>query len=304
MDGQTLLFLMREAMNEPSGSDYLNDYLSYHYLYDAACELNSRIAVITSSQTITTVADQAEYNLNADFMGLYLKDSEGRYFVKYYDGTDYTFLFLKGYESIYYDNQTTSVSIPDNFGIKYGTTQLSNIAGTASAGGTVASGEATLTDTSSATKFSNASAGDLVHDTTGSYHGVVIAKTSNTALVTAIFDSAGQASSWTIADSYVVVPQGRFSLLLDPPPTTAGHTITVPYIQKPTPVFAPYRKYSFPVEARELVEAAVRKYKYRDREPAFGDAYFRYFDRSTKLTSAVTKKSLARNTFSMNLKVR
>lgn len=197
MDGCTLLMLIREALTESSGSTYLNDQLSYSLLWDAAKEINARTASITSSQTITTVADQAEYNLNPDFGGLYLKNSNGDLFVKFYDGTNYTFITPKPYAEVVYDNQTTSVTIPDYVSIKQATTQVSNITGTASADGAASNGEATLTDTSSTTKFANAVAGDRAHNTTGDEHGIVLAKTSNTALVTAIFDDSGTAQGWS-----------------------------------------------------------------------------------------------------------
>jgi hypothetical protein len=305
MDGYTLLFLLRESMNEASGSDWINDQLSYTYLYDAAKELNARTAAITSSQSITTVATQQEYNLNPDFLSLYLTDNEGSLIIKVNDGTDDTFITFKPYAQTVYDNLTDSVEIPDGFTIKHATTAVVNVTGTASADGTLSNGEATLTDTTSATKFSTISVGDMVHNTTDGTHGIVIAKTSDTALVTAMFDGAGTAAGWTIADAYVIVPQGRFALLLDPPPSTAGYTVTVAYIQKPTPVFSPYRSYKFPTDcSRELVDYAVGRYKFRDRDPSTGATWLSMADRALNLSGGTVKKATNRNTFHMNLKGR
>ena len=303
MDGWTLLFDLREALHERSDSDWLNDQISYTYLYEAAAELNSRIASITSTQSITTIAETSEYRLNPDFMGLYLRDGENRFYVKLNDGTNDFFITHKSYEDVIYDNLTTSQTIPDWFTIKAATTQLSNVTGTASADGTVSSGEATLTDTSSSTKFSNISAGDWVHNTTSGYHGIVLEKTSGTVLATAIFDSVGTASSWTASDSYVVVPQPRYSIVFEPPTSTAAYTVTVFYLKKPDPVFAPYRSYKFPVETkRELVQYAAGRYKYRDRDLQTGNAMFQFSDRSAMVTSGIVKVSTNRGGFKMNLK--
>lgn len=303
MDGYTLLDDLRETLGEATTGSWLNNHVGYTHLYNASCEINVRNAFHTSSQPITTVASTSEYALNPDFMGLYLKDPEGRIYVKYYDGSNYTFINHAAYETIYYDNQTGSVSIPDRFTIKPKTTAVANVTGTASANGVATNGEATLTDTSSATKFSTIAAGDLVHNTTQGYHGIVIYKTSDTALVTAIFDSTGTAQSWTSADAYIIVPQGRFSLIVDPPSSTAAHTITVPYIKKPDPVFSPYRSYPFPMECkRDLVEYAAAQYRLRDRDEQSAGTHLKMYERNLGMTGGTTAKSLNRGGFTMQLK--
>jgi hypothetical protein len=143
----------------------------------------------------------------------------------------------------------------------------------------------------------------LVHNTTSDYHGVVIAKTSNTALVTAAFDEDGTAHAWAASDAYVIVPQGRFALIVDPPTLTAGETITVEHIKKPTPVYSPYRSYPFPTNcASEMVSYAAFRYKYRDREPSFGDKFAGWFDRSLRQTGRTVRGALNRGGFSMNMK--
>lgn len=305
MDGYTLLYELREALNESSTGSWLNNHLGFTFLYEAACEINARHAFLTGSQTVTTVASTSEYHLDPAFMGLYMRDPDGNYFTKYYDTSNYTFINHESYERIYYDNQTTDVSIPDRFSIKPQTTAVSNVTGTASAIGTVSSttGEATLTDTSSATKFANVEAGDLVHNTTTDYHGIVIAVTSDTALVTAIFNSTGTAQSWASSDAYVIVPQGRFSLILDPPSLTAGHSVYVPYIKKPTPVYGYYRSYPFPVECkRDLISYAAARYKLRDRDEQSASTHLKMYERNLGITGGITKASMNRGGFKVNFK--
>jgi hypothetical protein len=303
MDGWTLLFELRESLNESSSSTYLNDQVSYGHLYSAAQKINLATAAITSSQTITTTATTSEYGLNPDYMGLYLMDLNKELFVKYNDLIDDYFVTFQPYEEVYYQNNSDDKSIPDRFTIKDVTTAVANVTGNASAGGALVNGEATLTDASIATKFATIAAGDLVHNTTSAYHGIVISKTSSTALVTAMFDENGDAKAWDLADAYIVVPQGRFALVVDPPSLTSLHTITVPYIKKPSPVFSPYRSYSFPLECKDaMVEYAAFKYKYRDREPSFGDKFYQWFDKEVKDISKQTRHSLNRGGFTMNMK--
>jgi hypothetical protein len=303
LDGWTLLEDLQEQLNEPSSSTFLNDRVSYGYLYDAARQINERLAVITSTQTITTIASTFEYNLNPDFMGLFMKDSDGKLFVKYTNSSSAdTFITHQPYDELYYGKTTTDGPIPYRFSVKE-STAVSNITGTASAIGTVAQGEATLTDTSSTTKFSTVTAGDSIHNTTQDYHGIVIAKTSNTALVTAIFNSSGTAMSWANADAYIIIPQGRFKLVIDPPSLTASETITVPYIQKPAPVYSPYRAYPFPESCHgAFIEYASFKYKYRDRDPNYGDKFFAWFDKEVRTSGSIIKKSENRGGFTMNMK--
>jgi hypothetical protein len=305
MDGWTLLHDLRESLNERSDSDWLNDHASYLYLYEAAMELNARTASITTYQDITTVADTAEYRLNPDFMGFHMTDREGRYYIRFYDNTSYYFINHKEYDEVVYDNLTDSQDIPNYFSIKPATTQISNVTGTASADGSSSNGEATLTDTSASDQFEDVEVGDLVHNTTDTSHGIVLAITSDTALVTAIFDSNGDAASWEEDDAYVIVPQPRHSIILEPESETAGYTIRVYYIQKPPPVFSPYRSYKFPTDCRrELVQYALGRYKYRDRDPEFGNAFYQFSDRSARVTGGVVGKSRNRGGFKMNLRKR
>jgi hypothetical protein len=303
IDGYTLLFELREALNETSASAFMNDRVSYGYLWDAALKINLNIAALTSTQTISALTSTSIYNLNPDYMGLYMRDFQKNLFIKYNDGSSDTFITFQTYEELYYQNNSTATSIPWRFSLKDITSAISNITGTASAIGTVSDGEATLTDTSSASKFSTVNPGDIIHNTTSGYHGMVIAKISETALITAIFNADGDAQSWAASDYYIIIPQGRFALVIDPPSSTASHTITVPYIKKPVPVFSPYRSYDFPFECKEaLVQYAVFKYKYRDREPSFGDKFMQWFGQEVGQERKAMRKAVNRGGFTMNMK--
>lgn len=303
MDGKTLLRLLRESLSEESGSAWLDDNLSYDYLYEAAQELALRTRLITKQQTITTVADQANYALNGDFLSLYMKrDSDEDYFLKFYDGSNYSWLTWKDYEDIYYDNNTTSVAIPDHFCIKDKSSLPTQVTGTATSAGAASGGECTLTDT--AADFSDVDHGDWVHNTTDGSVGIVLSKTSSTVLVTALF--GGTDDDWSSSDAYVIQPMHRMEVYLDPPPSTASYYLYVPYIQRPEPVYSDYGVYRFPTQyLRHLVDYASAKYKYRDREADFAKEFLSRWEIGAVKTASRSRRMLNRGrTVKVNMRAR
>ena len=115
MDGKALLFRLRQVLDEDSTSSFMDDRTSFDYLYEASIELAMRTKALISSQTITTVADQSGYTLDADFLGLYAKDSHNTYFIKHTDSSSNdNFPIWRDYEDILFANQTTSVAVPPN----------------------------------------------------------------------------------------------------------------------------------------------------------------------------------------------
>ena len=298
MPGKTYNYKLRQLLNEDADSAFLDTRTSYDYLWEAAIEFNARTNFLKSTQEITTVADKTGYALNADFMKLYLKDSNNEFYIKYNDGSNNTFLNWKEYEDIVYSDNTTSQSIPDYFSIIDDQSLDSQVTGTATSAGALSGGQAILTDTSA--DFSDVSAGDIVHNTTDGSDGIVLSKTSSTVLVTALF--GGSVDEWTVSDSYVIQPQGRLQLILDPPPSTDGHTIIVYYVQRPTPIYSDYGTYRFPSQYMDgLVKYAAFLYKFRDREPNFGNAWYKIFDRQVRMAADSVNKSLLRRDFKMNL---
>lgn len=276
---------------------------SYDYLYNAACEFIKRTACCTTTQSITTVASTADYNLNSNYMGLHLRNSNGQFFIEYNDGTTKTFPLFKPYEDIIYENNTTETASPSYFTVLDDSSNYSRITGTASAAGAASAGQCTLTDTSSSTKFSNANDGDVVHNTTDGSVGVVLSKTSDTALVVALFD--GSANDWTQNDAYVIQPQNRYLLKASPIPSTASHTITVYYLERPTPVYSDYGIYRIPQEYKMALSFyAAWLYKYRDGEPNYGDKYFTYFENEVKKAGFNLNKSLNRKSVNISFNAR
>jgi len=301
MNGYSLLRGLRELLSETATGTWLNDRFSYDCLYDAAAATADRTSIFTNTQTITTVATQANYALNTDYLRLYLKDEWNRYFVKYYNGSSYFWIPFEEFDDIVLANQTSTASVPSRFTVKYATTNPVNVTGTAGAApGLLVYGEAILNDTSLWTKFSTVTAGDEVHNITDGSHGVVIQKVTDIQLVTCMFD--GTDDDWTVGDTYVISPQGRFEIYFDPPPSTSAHTVTLYYVQRPAPVYSPYKTYNFPIDFRDaLINYAAWKYKYRDSQPNMGDAFYKYWDNIVRRYGRAINAGLNKKGFTVNL---
>ena len=299
MDGKSLTNGLAVILNETvSSSDFLSSRASYDFLYEAACEFVRRTRVLTTTQTITTSASVASYDLNADFSGLYLRDSQNRYTIKYNDGSTDYFLPFRDYESVAYANQTTAALIPSNFSLIDDATLPARITGTVTSAGASSNGECTLTD--SAAPFTSVKVGDDVHNTTDESDGVVIGITSTSALVTALF--GGTDNDWDSSDAYVIVPQGRKHIVFDPPPSMSGHVATLHYVQKPQPVYSPYTTYRFDRQyAPALIKYAAWLYKYKDSEPNFGDAFYKYWDAQCRMAAKTEHKSFDKPTMRVNM---
>lgn len=302
MDGTTLLRRLAEALAEETDSSWLDTQFSYELLWESAIELNLRARQLTGTQTITTVADQAGYNLNADFLEPQMRDGNLQYFVKYNDGTSDSFLRWRPYEEVYYSNLTTSVTVPSDFTIIDKATLPTQITGTATSVGAASGGQCTLTDT--AANFTDVAEGDIVHNTTDGSNGRVLSVTSTTALIVALF--GGTNNDWTIADAYIIQPQNRMQIVFEPPPSTAAHTVTVPYLKRPAPVFSDYGTYRFQQHfLPSLISYAAALYKYRGDQHAFADKFLNQWELNVMRNAGFMHKAKASsNRFRVNLKAR
>ena len=272
MDGASLIYNLNSLLKEDSTSTFLDLRSSYFYCYQGMLEFVRKTKALTSSQDITSVTGQSSYDLNADFMATYFQDSWNRQVVNYKPtgGGDY-WIPWQDYDKIIQMNNTAS-PIPSVFCVA-DRSLTARITGTATATSALAYEESTLTD--AAAPFLNANVGDEVHNTKDGSSGIVIEKTSNSALVTALF--GGTNGFWTVGDAYIVIPQALKSLILDPPNSLTGDTITVPYLQKPAPVYSSYRTYRVDSQFEMApVLFAAFFYKYSDRVPDFGDKMYQH----------------------------
>ena len=311
-DGWTLIRNLRQLLSESTTATWPDVRTSYDFLYQAAIKTADRLTLGVTTQTITTVADQANYALDADFLRLYLTNEQGNYFIKYTDASaNVYFIYMDSYDSIILANNTTSVAVPWTFTIreKAPATQIAGAATATAAtfthGYTIfgqSLGEATLTyATGGFTAYVNV--GDIVHNTTDGSHGLVIASSLDTAVLCALFD--GTNNYFTNADAFVINPQARFELYLDPPPLTAAETITVYYVQKPAPVYSAYRRYNLlSGHTDALVAYAAWLYKYRDREPNMGDPFYKIWDEATRNLYRTVKNVKREKGYRVNLNVK
>jgi hypothetical protein len=300
MDGRMMLYQLRQLLQESDSSSFLDDRTSYDYLYEAACELVSALKLGTASQTITTTATTSLYDLNADYLCLYVKNDFNDYVIKYYDGSGYYWPSFRDEAFIFQENSTSDSSIPNNFSIVDESTVPVNETGTATADGATTNGECTLTDAAGGFVVAGVSAGDQIHNTTDLSDGVVLSVTDATHLQVALF--GGTANDWTSADAYTLIPQTRRQLFLDPPSLTAGHVITIKYVPKPSPVYSDFRTYRVPSHyLPAIVKYAAWLYKYRDREPNFGDAWYKYWEMQLRKYHANENRSPAKQKWTVNM---
>ena len=299
MDGLTLLYKLNQTLQEDSvTSGFLDTRTSYDYIYEAAVEFVKQTACISNTQDITTVAETSNYDLAYDYMMMFMRDSNNEFFVKYYDTSAYTFINFREYGAVRASNNTTSTSIPWSFSIVDDRTAETIVTGTTTSAGASSGGESTLTD--AAATFT-ANPGDTVHNTTDGSSGFVVSRTSTTALVTALF--GGTNNDWTSGDAYVIVMAPKKQLVVDPPSSTAGHTITIEYICNPVPVYSSFRSYRIPPNYMPaIVKYAAWLYKYRDREPSFGDAWYKYWAAQVERAMNTELRAKHVNRFRVNMK--
>ncbi len=293
-----LIRRLTNLYNEDSDGGWLDEQTSYDYLYDGAIEFVDRTGCLRASQSITTVATKTDYDINPDFLRLYLKNTSNNYYLKLYDTSNYHFLTWKDYEDIYYGNNTTSVAIPGKFTI-IDADLPDKVIGTTTSDGADSGGQQTLTDT--AGDFSDVNAGAIVHNTSDASSGIVLSKTSSTVLVTALFN--GTSSDYTSGDAYVIQPQARYKLIIDPPPSKSGYTIYLPYVQRPAPVYSDYGIYAF-VNPSALVKYAFWLYKYRDKDPNFGDAMYKFWEMEVSKKAYSINRGQRPTRIKVNMKAR
>ena len=299
MDGQTLCADVRRLLLEGDSSNFVDDKVTLDFLWEAAIQINHDLKLLTDIATITTVDGTSNYDLPADFQELYIVDSFNRYFVKENDGSNDYLLFWKDYGMMYYNgfnNSTLEQAISNNFSI-VDSDPATVIKSTATAVGAEVYDECTLTD--STAPFANVKIGDIIHNITDTSDGLVIGITSTSVITVALYD--GTNNDWTSGDTYVLVPQGRLALVLDPTPSTSGYTISIPYVKRPNPVYSSYGVYPFPATYRYiLTKYAAWLYKYRDKEPNYGDAWYKQYDIEIRRNNRVNNRLKNKSNFKVN----
>jgi len=209
-----------------------------------------------------------------------------------------------GTPSYYKIENVSTQLIPSSFSIRNRPTLYSQVTGTATSDGSASGGRALLTDTSGLfLTTDHVFPGDVIHNTTDSSSGVVLSIESATTLYAALF--GGTDNEWDSNDTYVIQPQGRFDIFLDPPPSTSGHIIDIQFVKIPPPVYNDYGVYPY---RQHLCEAVIRYaawlYKYRDAEPSFGDALYVQYDNLVRREARDLNPYVQKRKWEVNLKNR
>lgn len=290
MDGKNLTRRTLQILNEASTAAIIDSRTTYDYLYDGAKDFVVRTKCMTNEQTITTVASTSDYVLNWNYLGLFFRQNE-RHWIKYYNGSSYTFIEYRSYDDIYYENDTTAVSIPSYFTIMDYRSLYSQVTGTANADGAATGGKCTLT--TAAATFTNVTPGDIIHNTTDGSVGVVVTYTSTTSIAVCLF--GGTNNDISNADAFVIQPKPRWRLIFSPPPSTAGHYAYVPYLEAPNPVYSDYDVYRIAFDYTEaLANYAAWRYKFKDKQFDYADNFYATYLKEVDKYISQTAKAKAR----------
>lgn len=300
MDGNAGITKIRDMLLEASTSSFCTDRVTYEYLYEAVKEFCKRTGAFTSTQTITTVANQSAYSVNPDYLRLYFLNESNKLIIKYTQASGaITWISWRDYDRLIQNQQTTAVAIPYSFTITDDSDTPALDTGTATATGTLSYGESTLTD-STATFLTTAYAGDTVHNITDGSTGYITSVTSNTAVQTALF--GGTNNYWASTNTYAMSPQPRKQLILDPPPSTSGDTITLNYVCSLPPVYSLYRSYRIDSDFTSAITAfAAFNLKYRDRQPDFGNAFWKIWDTGVRQATDQYNRGFSKQSFHVNM---
>jgi len=240
MDGKKLTREVLDFLDESAPSDIHANQRRIYECLDMAVSIYCReTRGLHVEVDITTVEDQQAYDLPPDLIDLYMKNSSGRFFVKFYNGSNYSWPLKTSYEKLFKTNLTDTKDIPGRFAIIDKADKESLIEGTADAAGAKSGGHCILQDDSMLfTTTNRAYPRDIIHNVTDVSTGYVLSITDATHLVAALFQ--GSNNDWTQNDSYIIQPAAEKQLVLDAPSGTAGYIITVPYICMPSPVFSDF----------------------------------------------------------------
>jgi len=242
MDGKKLTREVLDFLDEAAPSDIQANQRRIYECLDMAVAIFCReTRMLHASVDITTAEDKQAYDLPSDFIDLYMKNSNGRFFVKFYDGSTYSWPLKTTYEKLFKTNLTDNKDIPGRFAIIDKADKESLIEGTAFKNGAKSGGECVLEVEEDGLLFTSTNRvypRDIIHNTTDKSTGYVLSVTSATKLVAALFQ--GTNNDWTVSDAFIIQPAAEKQLVLDAPSGTAAYIITVPYVCMPSPVFSDY----------------------------------------------------------------
>lgn len=241
MDGAALRHIAEGALGGIAEADLFNFYLC---LDTAAAGFVRETKQLTDKAPIPTVQDRQDYPLPPDFNGLYVRSAGSNpvAYIKYATATATRWPALVDYTRIFGADLADAKETPSCFAIRDYQDDQARVEGQASAAGEAAGGECVLT-ADGQSFLSTVHVRDIVHNVTDGSMGRVLAVTDDTHLRTALF--TGTANAWAQNDAFVIIPGRKKQLTLDAPSLEAGHTMTVPYLRLPSPVYSDYGFWAF-----------------------------------------------------------
>jgi len=260
MDGKKLTREMLDWLDQPLASDLEANQRRIYEMLDLAAGIFCRETFcLHTSVQITTVADKQNYDLPPDFIELYMKSSRGRYFIKYFDGSNYSYPIRTSYEKIFHTYATNPKAIPGRFAVidKEETEDL--IQGTVDESEDPMYGEVDLFDEDkSFTTTDRVYPRDIVHNEKDGSTGYVLSIVNEHWLKVALF--LGKDNRFVFGEiipTYTIQPAAEKQIVLDQPSSTTGHIMTVPYICMPAPVYSDYGFWRFPPRVCKAIAAGA-----------------------------------------------
>ncbi len=234
MDGQSLLTYGADAIGGVAEPDLWYWWKAVDYACSAWVKETRSLRPPPAQ--LGTVAGQDYLSLPADFIGLWHRSrTTHRFLLKYTDGAGATNWISGVDEGQILALDHTLPALPQAFALQDPVAPGTRITGTATASSTgAAPGEAFLED--AAADFAAVAPRDAVFNTTDGSTGVVLAVESPTRLRLALFN--GESNTLTLGDAYLIEPQPRYRIRLDAPALVDGHTLAVPYLARPAPIYS------------------------------------------------------------------
>ena len=263
MDGKSLLDFGANAIGGIATADRKQ---FFDCMDAAASDFVRRTRILTDQVEVLSEIDTQLYDLPAAFIELAARNRSQRFFMRYTDADDNEYRpVLSSFEKIFAANEDAK-EIPERFCIVDKTDQPNRISGTADTDGAASGGECVLTDTS-ARFISTVNVRDIVHNAADGSSGIVLEVTNDTHLSCALF--GGTNNAWTQDDAYVIVSANAHQLMLDAPSLEMGHTMLIPFVCKPAPVYSDYGMWRFDARSCRAIayEAAFLFKKDYDFDP-------------------------------------
>lgn len=232
---------------------------------------------------ITTVAEQQEYPLPPDFIDLYMRDNNDKIFLRYTNGDgEVSWPVMAPEEHIYRLDYSEPAENPACFAIVNNENEPALITGAADVAGAAVTGRCILQDNDRLFLTTHRVwPRDLIYNHTDESWGYVLGVIDATHLYTALF--SGTNNDWTGADTYTIIPGYKQLLKLDAPSLTAGHTIAVPYVSMPAPVFWELGSWNFPERVcRAIVSGGAALFKTSKTEYKEAESLGALFDAEVK----------------------